>query len=85
MNDTLIHCSTTTTAVHDPKRKPLENTNHVRAYPHSPGCMALQIRSAGRVSNHGTVNRHCFSTALMSPEEVELLRDALNEYLRFGC
>lgn len=54
---------------------------HVRLYGSSPDACALQVRSRGKVTDHGSAIRGVVATARMGPPEARELRDALSAWI----
>ena len=78
MTDTLIKTATHT----DRMSRHVNHTSHIRLYPSSPGRMTLQIRSEGKISDHGTKSWRCIGSASVDPLVAKELRDALDAWLR---
>lgn len=81
MTDTLIE-SATKTCRHAKTSHLLSHMNHVRLYGASPGRAALQIRSDGIISDHGSTAWQCISTASLDFDAARQLRDALESWMR---
>lgn len=78
MDETLIEASTTTTRA----SHPITHTNHVRFWPSSPSWASLQIRTEGRISDHGSKSWQCYSTADLDVTAAMELYAALGEWIK---
>lgn len=78
--DNIIKASTDA-ARHDPDTEHLPSMSHVRAYGYSPGHMNLQIRSEGKISDHGSKQWWVISNARLDVETAVALHTALQEWI----
>ena len=81
MNDILIK-TITKTGKYPKSGHLISHMSHVRLYGASPGRAALQIRSDGVISPHGSTSWHCISTASLDFDTARQLRDALETWIR---
>ena len=79
MTDTSIK-AWTDAARHDPAEY-LPTMSHVRVYPYSPGSMNLQIRSEGKITDHGSKQWQVISNAHLDVDAARKLYAALGDWI----
>ncbi len=72
---------TPTHATRFPADEELHYLKHVRLYGYSPGVVALQVRSLGKITNHGKVQFAVVSHALLDVTAAVELYAALGEWI----